>query len=809
MFIRIITTFTFIFVLFFAQHTYAQVVPNATTPPGDLIYQHTFETDPEWITDQPQNFYWDESEGALFVRTHNKNEDYTPNRYFYTETNLDPTKSFTLSWDFMPVNQQPYSLISFGLYTDQLAMKGTSQVMSGSTLNLLYGNVGVSKMHGFYIIPEGGSNHGGYGYAPYVSLNDDMWYTVTITYDATAGTAFRIVTERNTGEEVWITANNTWPMFGDVFAATMKNLGIGMYPIGHESDNGQAKHHPDSHFEAYIDNVTLFGSFDEDYLPTLATPTLHHPLDTTTIPDGATVTHNTVTASGVITDPQGEAVQLELELKKTNESLDGTNAMISSTTTPSVTIEELIPKDEQYEQGGNTETFHYRMRARTEDGRTSAWTEPQTFTAKVVPLFTQVESEYPSDDATFGWFNKTFAGGKGDYVIYDTDGSVKEKGCGRTFAQCACAITSLTMLGHYYNIRTGVDGAELNPFNLDAWLLAHESYTPKGGVWWSSALAYMGIQETNGDYASRLKHEGVGIVERDLIDSYITSNNPVIAYSETEHHFLVLDSKLADTYTVRDPNWYQTKTLNETTEVLELVNAYDNKFESAHLFGFHDTPQVLPAYIQAQLASPAHLVIIAPDGNRLGFDPITNIQYNEITEATYYLEGNIGDPQSTDTPSHYAKNIAVPNPLEGAYTLKVIGTDTGSYTLSTRITDSALNGTSTTHVKDTAIGHTDTYQLTFDPEGEGFTVKTVDELLTELRSTVHSTPTASFMTAVTMRSKIDTAYTLYSFGETQETIKALKELKSFVKDNTGQDITPAQSEAIVTEIKAILVLLKA
>ena len=839
MFTRIIIC-TLISISFFAQYTYADEVGVFVTPEGELIaeemidtaeqplsqsfiqsmtaaetqviYENTFDTDPNWITDQPENFYWDEAEKALFARTYNGNEDYTPNRFFYTKTTLDPTKSFTLTWDFKPMGTQSYTQIPFGLYADDLTMKNRTyiylpRIISRSTLNTAYGLIrSTSFYYSTDIITENAYNHGGSGYGGSGELVYGTWYTWTMQYDAERSKVVREIHERDTGIQI---RSGEYDVDGDIFREEMKNLGISMYPTGAHPTQIWS-HHPDRYFEAYIDNVRLTGTHDATAVPTLENPTLHHPLDTTPITDGATVTHNTVTASGVITDPQGEAVQLELELKKTSESLDGTNTILSSTTTSSVTIDELIPKDQQYTEGGNTETFHYRMRARTEDGRTSVWTEPQIFTTKVVPLYTQVESNYPIVLEGEHWAGETFAAGKGDYVIYDTDGSIKEKGCGKTFAQCACAIASLTMLGHYYDIRTGVDGELLNPFTMDAWLVAHKSYTDKGGVWWRSALAYMGIQETDGTYASRLTLDQPGAIDRSLTDQYIAANNPVIVYNQSAKHYFVLDSKVGSTYTVRDPHWFKTVTLDDTVPTPnQETKAYGNKFYSAQLIGFHDTPQPLPAYIQAHLASPAELVLIAPDGNKLGFDPTTSTTYDEIPGGSYTPEGNIADPQSTDTPSHYAKNIVVPNPLEGAYTLKVIGTGSGPYTLSTRITDSALNGTNTTHVKDTSTGHVDTYELTFDPEGEGFTVKTIDELLTELRQTVYNTPAAAFMTMTTIRTKADAAHEYYAAGDIQQTIQTLKELRKFVKDHTGQDITPAQSEAIVTKIKAILVLLKA
>ena len=64
---------------------------NATT----TIYATDFSIDPGWTTDQPDNFYWDASQEALFVHSQNKGPAYVPNRHIYTPTALDPTQPYS------------------------------------------------------------------------------------------------------------------------------------------------------------------------------------------------------------------------------------------------------------------------------------------------------------------------------------------------------------------------------------------------------------------------------------------------------------------------------------------------------------------------------------------------------------------------------------------------------------------------------------------------------------------------------------------------------------------------------------------
>jgi len=69
------------------------------------------------------------------------------------------------------------------------------------------------------------------------------------------------------------------------------------------------------------------------------------------------------------------------------------------------------------------------------------------------------------------------------------------------------------------------------------------------------------------------------------------------------------------------------------------------------------------------LASPANLLVTAPDGLRVGYDPSTGTVVNEIEGATYSGPGT--EPQM----------ITIPYPLPGVYIVDIIGTGMGTYTL--------------------------------------------------------------------------------------------------------------------------------
>ncbi len=76
-------------------------------------------------------------------------------------------------------------------------------------------------------------------------------------------------------------------------------------------------------------------------------------------------------------------------------------------------------------------------------------------------------------------------------------------------------------------------------------------------------------------------------------------------------------------------------------------------------------------FLLIKILSPADLLIIAPDGKKIGKDPQTNLEVNEIPNAFY---------TGFTTNTEY---ITILNPLEGEYKILNQGTGNGSYTVQT------------------------------------------------------------------------------------------------------------------------------
>ncbi len=404
-------------------------------------------------------------------------------------------------------------------------------------------------------------------------------------------------------------------------------------------------------------------------------------------------TEDTVTLKGTPESEAGKQVQLEAEVRPTDipfTEANATSMFVTSGTETAITF-----------SGLTNGSYHWRMRAVDEEGSASDWQEfPGVFEVKVVPLYTQVRSVYPSVEETDLWSKVDYADGRGNLPEDPNK-------CGQFIRNCGCAISSLTMLARYYGIDTLENGASIDPLAFNQWLLDHNAYTKYGNVLWSKIAT-----STKGKLAFR----GFATTQATL-NAELAVNRPAIAFHSG--HFNIIDGKLASTYTIRDPFWYNTHYLNQIVTDKNTERNYHNTFDSLRLFSYHPLGDGHATGFSAYLASPAELLLTDNLGHRFGKDPRTGEVFNEITGGVYYEEG-IGNPETaTDTDPtlnyHHTKNLDLPELPEGTYRLDVIGTGAGAYTLGTTLYDATGTPHTDTITASTTLGGVTTYTVNYTP----------------------------------------------------------------------------------------------
>ncbi len=523
------------------------------------------------------------------------------------------------------------------------------------------------------------------------------------------------------------------------------------------------------------------------------------------VSEGSTFVGNTIVLKGIATDTDSTSTSIEFEIKQATVAFNGVGVVVSSSTNAtssaqlSVVIDPLIPKDDQYLPGGNAKSFHWRARAVDSDGNKSEWKEFGTsnntdFSVKVVPLWTQNPSNFPTRVTTADeWSNDD----------YDLGKATDFGDCGKSIRQCGCAITSSVMVAHYYQIDTA-QNSSVTPRTLNVWLQSQsDGYFAHGVVNWAAISRYTGYQMVyKPDERYDTSNSNNTPAEYTRLDGYVNNLQPVIAKADgvrarggiTRTHFFVVDQKLASTYGVRDPFWFNTKTLNEAhTDNANFVRAYENGFDGLRIFAKGNGIPIAMSEITLALGSPAELLITDPQGRRTGKTSATSSIFTEIPGSEYYTE-SIGDPAGFGTTSVQLKILRIKNP-QPSYILQVTGTGNGSYSL-----EYLTHGSTTTYEKATSTissGSVVQYTITYSATNTNSDLRpSFAALIGTFKSLINNSSLKPLIKTahILAITGIEDLYKKKKFKETQ---LAIDLLSTAVKLQRGKDMSTSIAEQLL------------
>ena len=100
-----------------------------------------------------------------------------------------------------------------------------------------------------------------------------------------------------------------------------------------------------------------------------------------------------------------------------------------------------------------------------------------------------------------------------------------------------------------------------------------------------------------------------------------------------------------------------------------------------------------PPAFMATLFSPANLYVTDPDNRHIGTHPTTGESINEIPEAFY------------SGPGSHPQRIIIPDPVDGVYDIKIVGTSTGEYTFVVELA-TVQKTTTQTYAGNISVGQT-------------------------------------------------------------------------------------------------------
>jgi len=426
---------------------------------------------------------------------------------------------------------------------------------------------------------------------------------------------------------------------------------------------------------------------------------------TTTISEGNTTTESTIAFGAILNSSSTTStLQLQVEVEPSSTSFINTTTVESSFVSPG--SEAIATWTPIYgPESGSDGSYHWQARVVVSStGDTSAW-QPfnpgavtgTDFSINTVPLYTQVVTPYPSESASTGtvWWSA---------LDYDNGLDDTGTGCGLTIAQCGCAISDVAMSLRYLGITSDTIGNDVDPGYINTWLENNGGYNGGHNLVWGKIQTYAETPSGTKRIKFELAKSGNPGTLSSTVNSYlaIANPNPVLFLDNvpkknggiSPHYTLGFDTIFsplanASSYSIRDPYFYLTNTLEQATTTSGtqyLAVNYGNTYKGIDIYipspvGYDGS------YIEYDLNGPGDLLLTDSNGNELGTDPTTGISYNNVTGGSY---------QTIDNETDTTINPAIPTTYmflsapSGTYTLEV-GSTTGSYLLDTTVSNGATD----------------------------------------------------------------------------------------------------------------------
>lgn len=258
-------------------------------------------------------------------------------------------------------------------------------------------------------------------------------------------------------------------------------------------------------------------------------------------------------------------------------------------------------------------------------------------------------------------------------------------GVALTIGTEGCYLMAATMLYNYH-------GLAADPLDVNVWLGDNEGYSTGGSLRYEAIPKYAQANNVNMTFE---KHIGPDDPDKDaqLEDAICRFGPQIVALlldiepdnpdNDLAGHRVLVTGRNADrtVWQVMDP-WEG------------YIGGWDpprhgENFIDSWVFKGPDKTFTHQNGVEISFHSPGELVLTSPLGQRTGYDPIQGVSYNEIPGAVYQ-EDTIG-PVDPAIPPNETKVLLVPVADVGDYSLRVVGTGLGYYSLNITTQDPLLN----------------------------------------------------------------------------------------------------------------------
>jgi hypothetical protein len=204
------------------------VCPNITSAFGPQYFSD-FSSDPDWITDQPGNYYWDGSQQRFHATTDNAQPSTSPTRYAFTTVDYGG-ESIRLTFDIQLVQLELEAGVHFGLFDESLWI-GVSAAPGSPDTNFFHVHP-ARRLNGDLVWTLRVRGLNGIEHVEQIGLNlysEGLWYRCAMTFDSSADSASLTITERDSGDFIGAASvSNIGGLPND-----LDFLGFARDPVGH------------------------------------------------------------------------------------------------------------------------------------------------------------------------------------------------------------------------------------------------------------------------------------------------------------------------------------------------------------------------------------------------------------------------------------------------------------------------------------------------------------------------------------------------------------------------------------------------
>jgi hypothetical protein len=258
---------------------------------------------------------------------------------------------------------------------------------------------------------------------------------------------------------------------------------------------------------------------------------------------------------------------------------------------------------------------------------------------------------------------------------YDHGGK-ENVGCGKTIAECGCAMTSVATVLSLFQLLTTPEGSELNPASLNGWFNKGAKQTSAGwvsqgyvygSVVWSAVNNFTATPRTGigGASPQRLRFNGWGNGSEAEIRNELTAGRPVVL--EVPGHYIAAIGLQGEDILINDPYYKERTTLA----------SYSGRVKSSRLF----TPSQDLRAITITVPGGSRVQVTDASGRVVGTlakgDPATvqESAKRDLPRSSYQFEDQWRDPTCTERPPREGagvNSIHIPMPESGTYRVRAI-----------------------------------------------------------------------------------------------------------------------------------------